>query len=57
MSTIHGKGHTYISGVSSGNTYADTSVSGGVTYYYRVKAVNDNGQESPYSNQASAKPR
>ncbi len=56
-STTSGGTYTYISGVSSGNTYADTSVRGGVTYYYRVKAVNDNGQESAYSNQASAKPR
>jgi Abnormal spindle-like microcephaly-assoc'd, ASPM-SPD-2-Hydin len=35
-------------------SYEDTSVSAGTTYYYVVTAVNSAGQESVYSNQASA---
>lgn len=30
-------------------TYTDTTVSGGMTYYYAATAVNSNGQESTYS--------
>jgi len=36
-------------------TYADTSVIGGVTYYYKVTATNSGGS-SGYSNEASATP-
>ncbi|UCG69604.1 MAG: fibronectin type III domain-containing protein, partial [Thermoplasmata archaeon] len=41
--------------VGNVTTYNDTSVSNGVTYYYRVTAENSYG-ESPKSNQASATP-
>jgi fibronectin type 3 domain-containing protein len=34
--------------------YTDTSVAAGTTYYYVVTAVDGNGLESGYSNQASA---
>jgi len=34
--------------------FADTSVTGGTTYYYVVTAVNSKGVESVYSNQAVA---
>ena len=36
-------------------TYSDTGLSAGTTYYYRVKATNENGS-SGYSNTASATP-
>jgi fibronectin type 3 domain-containing protein len=36
-------------------TYNDTSVTAGITYYYKVSAVNING-EGPLSNEASATP-
>ena len=35
-------------------TYTDTSVQSGATYYYVVTSVNGSGQESAFSNQASA---
>jgi hypothetical protein len=38
----------------SGLTYVDTTVAGGLTYYYVATAVNGSGQESPYSPQAQA---
>jgi len=38
----------------SGVTFTDTNVQSGQTYYYVVTAVDSNGVESVYSNQASA---
>ena len=35
-------------------TYTDTVVQAGLTYYYVVTAVDSEGNESAYSNQASA---
>lgn len=37
----------------TGLTYGDSSVSGGSTYYYVVTAINSQGIESGYSNEAS----
>ena len=42
------------SALDSGTSYSDTSVQAGVTYYYVVTAVNNGGQESVDSNQATA---
>jgi len=38
-----------------GNSYVDTTVRAGRTYFYVVKAVGVNGAESVFSNEASAK--
>ncbi|MCP3963315.1 MAG: S8 family serine peptidase [bacterium] len=38
----------------TGTAYSDTSVSGAVTYYYVVTAINDPNCESTFSNEASA---
>ena len=38
-----------------GTTYTDNGVSPGTTYYYVVSATNNLGQESGYSNEASAR--
>jgi hypothetical protein len=38
-----------------GPTYTDSTVESGVTYYYVVRAVDGNGQESVNSNEAPAK--
>jgi hypothetical protein len=54
-STTSGGPYTLItSSLVSGTTYSDTSVSAGVTYYYVVTAVDSSGNESAYSNEASA---
>ncbi len=37
-----------------GTNYNDQGVQDGVTYYYVTTAVNNQGQESSYSNEASA---
>lgn len=56
-STTSGGPYTKLNGslVSSSN-YADNTVSGGVTYYYVVRAVDTSLNESGNSNQASATP-
>lgn len=46
---------TIISNSVTGSTYEDPQVEQGITYYYTVKAVNNEGQ-SPNSNIASATP-
>jgi fibronectin type 3 domain-containing protein len=38
----------------TGLKYTDTSVKAGETYYYAVTAVNSNGAQSGYSDQAIA---
>src|SRR6516162_4957809 len=42
------------SGLIPGTTYTDLGVQHGYTYYYVTTSVNSTGQESPYSNEASA---
>ena len=42
-------------GSSATPTYSDTAVTNGTTYYYKVTAVNDNGESGP-SNEAFATP-
>jgi hypothetical protein len=56
-STMSGRGYTLKGSVLAGNSaYADTSVTNGTSYYYVVTAFNAGGSESPYSNEASARP-
>ncbi len=55
-STTSGGPYSLRANLGAGTSYADTSVTSGVTYHYRVTALKS-GQESPYSNQASARPR
>jgi len=40
--------------LEASTSYTDTGVSGGVTYYYVVTAMDDNNLESGYSSQADA---
>lgn len=40
----------------AGNSFVDTTATGGTTYYYVVTATNEFSDESPYSNEASATP-
>ena len=55
-STTSGSGYANIGSTDASTTsYIDNTVTNGVTYYYVVKAVFDEG-ESPYSNEASAMP-
>ncbi|HVO80848.1 MAG TPA: choice-of-anchor D domain-containing protein [Terriglobales bacterium] len=42
------------SALDTGTTYADGSVESGQTYYYVTTAVDDNGNESGYSNEVQA---
>jgi hypothetical protein len=46
---------TPLTSVSGGTSYVDTAVQNGTTYYYRITAVNANGEGSA-SNEASATP-
>lgn len=47
---------TVIQTISSGTSYVDGTVTGGVTYYYRVAAITSAGTGAP-SNEASATPK
>jgi fibronectin type 3 domain-containing protein len=54
-STTNGTGYAKINGALLGSlTYADSTVQSGTTYYYVTTAVDGSGNESIYSNQASA---
>jgi uncharacterized membrane protein len=54
-STTSGGQYTKLnSGLISNTNYADQTVQSGFTYYYVTTAVNAQGQESAYSNQATA---
>jgi fibronectin type 3 domain-containing protein len=55
-STTSGSGYGLVATVNATTSYADTSVSSRIKYYYVVTAVR-NGVESVRSNQASATPR
>jgi fibronectin type 3 domain-containing protein len=48
-------GETFLTDIGNITYFNDTSVTGGVTYFYQVKAVNIVG-EGPFSNEASAHP-
>lgn len=54
-STTSGSGYVKInSSLVGGLTYTDSNVSSGTTYYYVTTAVDSNGVESVFSNQATA---
>ena len=53
--TSSGSETLLVSGSNSTDPYTDTTVSNGVTYFYKVTAVNSVGESSP-SNEASAMP-
>lgn len=54
-STTNGSGYTKInSALVSGISYVDSAVANGTTYYYVTTAVDGGGNESTYSNQATA---
>ena len=54
-STTSGSGYSRINtSLDPGTSYNDQGVQDGTTYYYVTTAVNSQGQESSYSNQASA---
>lgn len=52
-STVSGGSYSNI-GSSTTTNYVDGTVSSGTTYYYVVTALGSNGEESGYSNQATA---
>jgi Abnormal spindle-like microcephaly-assoc'd, ASPM-SPD-2-Hydin/Protein of unknown function (DUF1573) len=54
-STTSGAGYSKVNGgLVGGVNYTDSSVQNGVTYYYVTTAVDSSGNESRYSNEASA---
>jgi hypothetical protein len=54
-STVDGGPYTKInSQLDSSPSYTDSTVQGGMTYYYCATEVNTEGEESPYSNIADA---
>jgi len=54
-STVSGSGYVRLnSSLVSGLTYTDSTVQSATTYYYVTTAVDASGNESPYSNEASA---
>jgi len=54
-STVSGGPYTLLnSGLISTTSYSDQAVQSGYTYYYVTTAVNSQGMESSYSNEASA---
>ncbi len=56
-STVSGKYYSYVAGVEAPVTvYLDSPVSNGETYYYVTTSIDENGNESGDSNEASATP-
>jgi fibronectin type 3 domain-containing protein len=54
-STVNGGSYTKInSSLVSALNYTDSTVQNGTTYYYVTTAVDSSGNESAFSNQASA---
>jgi fibronectin type 3 domain-containing protein len=54
-STTSGSGYVKInSALVTGLTYTDSNVTSGTTYYYVTTAVDSSGNESTFSNQATA---
>jgi fibronectin type 3 domain-containing protein len=54
-STTSGSGYIKInSSLVTSLTYTDSTVTSGITYYYVTTAVDSGGNESTYSNQATA---
>jgi fibronectin type 3 domain-containing protein len=54
-STVSGNSYTKInSSLVTGLTFTDSTVQNGTTYYYVTTAVDSSGNESVYSNVASA---
>lgn len=56
-SKTSGGPYTVISTLSAGTSYADSSVTTGITYYYVVTALSSSARESAYSNQCTVKAR
>jgi hypothetical protein len=52
-STTTGSGYVKV-GSASGLSYSDSTVQNATTYYYVTTAVDSSGDESIYSNEASA---
>jgi fibronectin type 3 domain-containing protein len=52
--TVNGPYNKLNSSLVSATSYTDLSVQSGYTYYYLATAVNSQGLESSYSNQATA---
>ncbi len=53
--TVSGGPYTLLATNIKGNSYTDTSVQSGLTYYYVTTAVDADGVESVFSNQMSSK--
>jgi hypothetical protein len=53
-STTSGTGYVMVSSMVGPDSYSDTSVQSGTTYYYVTTAVDGSGTESAYSNEAQA---
>ena len=54
--TVSGGPYTRLASALTNGTYADTSVSNGVLYFYVVTGLNILGEESGYSGEVSARP-
>ena len=53
-STLNGGPYSLIATLNATTSYLNSGLVSGQTYYYAVTAVDSAGQESAYSNQASA---